>query len=1198
MSYGAKYKNRFYDRASQLIETEVHKKDYDGDAEWRDSDAIPVELNLANSDAREKLIQIRGHELRINMLSLQHFGLTGLFTSDGERYKGLLKIAGTTVFDGKVLPDTYGEGWDALPYPVGFSASCGLGRLKNYDFVQADGSRHTGVMSILSALMLCFRNLTDSFDVIEGINLMEENASTYLGYNLGPLHYVSVNTDAFYEEDEDETPWDCLKVVTELLKPFFAFAMRVGNTFYILRVPELGSSFYARTYAYQSGSPYFSFTTAAEMDLQLVVNDWTVAAQQDMLAEGAGAMEIEGGLKEMTLVHDYGKRSALFREGDPGLMTKGGYDTGSGVFTIGSSWTPSTVTPGIGARLRIVNDGTFDVTNVVATNTDIDLSRYVSHDIAVDLQRSGTDKIYLKLDFLAGPVVSTAHFRVVWLESGSTKYLNSSGGVSTLAQNLTMTESGVVELPSRNNDDNLIQIQLLFKRSMASDLFAYQNGSVFYSKIDLLFVSQFDEEFASKLTLDRVISEVNNRVDSTTVLFGDVPEVDDTNARYLYKYGFLYNSGGGVYLPTSSWVSPASPLSGTLLELLSDALADEYRFYSQRLKADFYYKDSLYLKTLVLRENFSRKFMVTKGGYNVRDCEHDLELLELSSPFELNWCVLQMRTGSYTNYVADPIDWENTPRSFSTGTRSDMADTAVMLIACLCNKWYDVADRLVQGLLDAQKGSGGFPVWCVQGSESGADDYRRSWNDALVAYALGFFLEEYSDSTNATSVETALEDVLDYLDGLRTGSGYLSDLVTAGNGTYSSDVFSTGALGNARTVDNILAWFALNKGASVLEDAAYSVAAAEIAVKLSTTLWDSGNSRFYAGVTNSSTMDATAPELDVYYYGYLFLKASGMLTAADRNGLLTAITTSFTVTQAKRTGDREVTGFSVTSGASDIWFTGTLLAALAHYRKGDDSTYVARLRDIAWCMEDDSSFKYGLKHDTSDDSYALTTDKCVGVAAWYHMVFRWPDKLFGLDEYSVSATASVTKEVLALGENAVVVSIPATVSVTKLGLILDEKDAVVSIPSFSCTVNATKETVTLTEKTPVVDIACTVTVSSVSLSMTEKPVTVVVPPADLDVDSIENIVNSTVGDRMNLRVFVDNSGSAGSEIIDWEIVDSGSSVVDSGSQSSGTVPGSANDYGVVISGVSYPSSAGTNYRVRARVQGDATWVYSNYFDVT
>lgn len=91
------------------------------------------------------------------------------------------------------------------------------------------------------------------------------------------------------------------------------------------------------------------------------------------------------------------------------------------------------------------------------------------------------------------------------------------------------------------------------------------------------------------------------------------------------------------------------------------------------------------------------------------------------------------------------------------------------------------------------------------------------------------------------------------------------------------------------------------------------------------------------------------------------------------------------------------------------------------------------------------------------------------------------------------------------------------------------------------------------------------------------------------------------GTSVPCSVLLTNAGYSGSQTIEWQMIDDEEAVLDSGTQSSGTIGDFANAE-VELDDIWSPSGGDILFKIRARIQGSSTWVLSmqcaNYLWIT
>ncbi|UCS93212.1 hypothetical protein KZP23_21600 [Echinicola marina] len=208
--------------------------------------------------------------------------------------------------------------------------------------------------------------------------------------------------------------------------------------------------------------------------------------------------------------------------------------------------------------------------------------------------------------------------------------------------------------------------------------------------------------------------------------------------------------------------------------------------------------------------------------------------------------------------------------------RNYLYDAALSLLSATGLKEFELADKIVKGILVAQFLNGAFPFGANHSSPNYQynDAYFRVGAIAWVAYALGFYLEYRRSPENRSELVTAISNTLNYIASLENNP---VGLPTGGSGRYEGEEFNPNySIGWISTEHCIDCYFALKQAGKVLKDSVYKHKANTVKNLMLNELWDEANQRFYQGISDAQTNTKdTADALDCNSWGYLFLAASG-----------------------------------------------------------------------------------------------------------------------------------------------------------------------------------------------------------------------------------------------------------------------------------------------------------------------------------
>lgn len=135
------------------------------------SDAIIHTVNNAGDD---KFEPIKTSEISLGLIAETEGQYSEFYTETDElAYQIAIYKDNNLYFKGFVVPAIYEETFDAPPYPIVLKAIDGLAYLKNLDFVNEDGSRITGRISLFDSLITCFDKLQLELGYVEALNIYE-----------------------------------------------------------------------------------------------------------------------------------------------------------------------------------------------------------------------------------------------------------------------------------------------------------------------------------------------------------------------------------------------------------------------------------------------------------------------------------------------------------------------------------------------------------------------------------------------------------------------------------------------------------------------------------------------------------------------------------------------------------------------------------------------------------------------------------------------------------------------------------------------------------------------------------------------------------------------------------------------------------------------------------------------------------------
>ena len=207
----------------------IYKKNYLGSAT-----EINGTFTLKKSGVETILSQIRGTGIDLSLeantaLTFNEFLLEPEFT-----FKVELLKAGTLIYKGYVKPDGCQQSFVNDLWYVNIETVDGLGLLKDLSFVQQNGLRFTGMMSIYDVIKGCLDRTRLTMDIMTSVQV------EYVGYTgTNILKDVFVNSNRFIKNESDTVIMDCNEVLTSMLNLFSGVITQQDGKWWIYRPNDL-----------------------------------------------------------------------------------------------------------------------------------------------------------------------------------------------------------------------------------------------------------------------------------------------------------------------------------------------------------------------------------------------------------------------------------------------------------------------------------------------------------------------------------------------------------------------------------------------------------------------------------------------------------------------------------------------------------------------------------------------------------------------------------------------------------------------------------------------------------------------------------------------------------------------------------------------------------------------------------------------
>jgi hypothetical protein len=207
----------------------IYKSNYQGTAS-----EIYGTFTLKKSSVDTILSPIRGTGLELSLEANQTLTFDEFLIEDEFTYKTELLKGSQTIFEGYIKPDGCQQSFVNDIWYVNIESNDVLGALKDLSFVQANGLRFTGKMSVYDVIKGCLDRTRLSLTI---------NTSTeieyldYTGENI--LKDIYVISERFIKNQNDIVIMDCNEVLTSMLNMFSGVITQQDGQWWIYRPNDL-----------------------------------------------------------------------------------------------------------------------------------------------------------------------------------------------------------------------------------------------------------------------------------------------------------------------------------------------------------------------------------------------------------------------------------------------------------------------------------------------------------------------------------------------------------------------------------------------------------------------------------------------------------------------------------------------------------------------------------------------------------------------------------------------------------------------------------------------------------------------------------------------------------------------------------------------------------------------------------------------
>jgi hypothetical protein len=266
----------------------IYKSNYQGTAS-----EIFGTFTLKKSSVDTILTPIRGTALELSLEANQTLTFDEFLLEDEFTYKTELLKNSQIIFEGYIKPDGCQQSYVNDAWYVNIESNDILGALKDLSFVQTNGLRFTGKMSVYDVIKGCLDRTRLSLTINTST---EVTYVDYAGTNI--LKDIYVNADRFIKDQNDIVIMDCNEVLTSMLNLFSAVITQQDANWWIYRPNDLQLNGYT-TFINQDTDTTFTKNLNAVLGSQ--INNF-----YPHHCDGNQQIEVKGAISAYRLNYQYG----------------------------------------------------------------------------------------------------------------------------------------------------------------------------------------------------------------------------------------------------------------------------------------------------------------------------------------------------------------------------------------------------------------------------------------------------------------------------------------------------------------------------------------------------------------------------------------------------------------------------------------------------------------------------------------------------------------------------------------------------------------------------------------------------------------------------------------------------------------------------------------------------------------------------
>lgn len=228
MAYGIKYRHTYCNEYGVNSTVTILENGYSGVIKEIDAQEDPIVISQEGSDTN-KFDTIRPSTASIGLIGSDTFKLEELFTADERKYMVENHVGGVMVWRGFVIPNGFSHEWTGGEFPMEIIASDNLSTLKDFPFLNDNGTVISGRLNHIDILLKCLNKLDIGIDLLTLTNIARQGGvagedplfiNTTDAYTFLNTNVREEGIDFYYENPENA--FNCEDVVNAICRLYGA----------------------------------------------------------------------------------------------------------------------------------------------------------------------------------------------------------------------------------------------------------------------------------------------------------------------------------------------------------------------------------------------------------------------------------------------------------------------------------------------------------------------------------------------------------------------------------------------------------------------------------------------------------------------------------------------------------------------------------------------------------------------------------------------------------------------------------------------------------------------------------------------------------------------------------------------------------------------------------------------------------------